>query len=219
MNIARLATRIAAGATATVLATTALGAPAQAHGKTKPLGSKSLAAVLTADKSGFDRNSRDFDVLTAAVLAVLKAKPGSPVKVLTDGSVALTTFAPTDGAFRQLAKEVGKTRKLPTEKAAFTTVAGLGIDTVEAVLLYHVVPGATVDRKAALKADGAKLTTAAGSKITVDVYRAWWRSKKIQLIDADRSDRNPRVVAFDINKGNKQIAHGIDAVLRPVDLP
>ncbi|WP_433723784.1 fasciclin domain-containing protein [Actinoplanes sp. CA-051413] len=219
MNIARLATRIAAGATATVLATAALGAPAQAHGKTKPLGTKSLAAVLTADKSGFDRNSKDFDVLTAAVLAVLDAKPASPVKVLTDGTVALTAFVPNDGAFRQLAKEVSKSRKLPSEKAAFTTVAGLGINTVEAVLLYHVVPGATIDRKAALKADRAKLTTAAGATVTVDVYRSWWRSKKVALIDADRNDRNPRVAAFDINKGNKQIAHAIDRVLRPVDLP
>ena len=219
MNIARLATRIAAGATATVLATVALGAPAQAHGKTKPLGTKSLAAVLTADKSGFDRNSRDFDVLTAAVLAVLKAKPGSPVKVLTDGSVALTAFVPNDGAFRQLAKEVGRSKRLPSEQQAFTTVAGLGINTVEAVLLYHVVPGATVDRKAALKSDGAKLSTAAGSKITVDVTRRWWYGKRITLIDADRNDRNPKIVAFDINKGNRQIAHAIDRVLRPVDLP
>jgi len=219
MNIARLATRFAAGATATVLATVALGAPAQAHGKTKPLGTRSLAAVLTADKSGFDRNSRDFDVLTAAVLAVLKAKPGSPVKVLTDGSVALTAFVPNDGAFRRLAKEVGRKKSLPTEKQAFSTVAGLGIDTVEAVLLYHVVPGATIDRKAALKADNAKLTTAAGAKITVDVTRCWWPGKRVSLIDADRNDRNPRVVAFDINKGNKQIAHAIDRVLRPIDLP
>ena len=219
MNIARLATRIAAGATATVLATVTFGTPAQAHGKTKPLGTRSLAAVLTADKSGFDRNSRDFDVLTAAVLAVLKAKPGSPVKVLTDGKVALTAFVPNDGAFRQLAKELGKKKSLPTEKQAFSTVAGLGIDTVEAVLLYHVVPGATIDRKAALKSDNAKLTTAAGAKITVDVTRCWWGGKRVTLIDADRNDRNPRVVRFDINKGNKQIAHGIDRVLRPIDLP
>ena len=219
MNISRLAARITAGATATVLATVALGAPAQAHGTTKPLGSKSLAAVLTADKSGFDHNAKDFDVLTAAVLAVLNAKPGSPVKVLTDGSVALTAFVPNDGAFRRLAKEVGRTKRLPSEKQAFTTVAGLGIDTVEAVLLYHVVPGATIDRRTALKSDGAKLTTAAGSTITVDVYRSWRYGKRVALIDADRNDRNPRIIAFDINKGNKQIAHAIDRVLRPVDLP
>jgi uncharacterized surface protein with fasciclin (FAS1) repeats len=216
MTIGRLASRLALGATVTALVTAGLGAPAAlAHGKSKPLGTKSLAAVLTADTSGFDRNSRDFDVLTAAVLAVLKAKPDSAVKVLADGNTALTAFVPTDGAFRQLAREVTKSRMLPSEKAAFTTVAGLGIDTVEAVLLYHVVPGATITKRTALKSDNARLTTAAGSKIKVDV-QCWYR---VTLVDADRNDRNPAVVKFDINKGNKQIAHAIDRVLRPVDLP
>lgn len=216
MTIGRLASRLALGATVTALVTAGLGVPAaQAHGKSKPLGTRSLAAVLTADTSGFDRNSRDFDVLTAAVLAVLDAKPSSAVKVLTDGKVALTTFAPTDGAFRQLAREVTGSHRLPSEKSAFGTVAGLGIDTVEAVLLYHVVPGATITKRAALKSDNARLTTAAGSKIKVDVR---WRYR-VTLIDADRNDRNPSVIKFDINKGNKQIAHAIDRVLRPVNLP
>jgi uncharacterized surface protein with fasciclin (FAS1) repeats len=212
MNFARITSRIAVGMAAAVLATTALGAPiAEAHGA----GTRSLAAVLTKDTGGFDRNGRDFDVLTAAVLAVLKAKPNSPVKVLADGSVALTAFIPTDAAFQQLAREVSHKRKLPSERKAFATVAGLGIDTVEAVLLYHVIPGATIDKRAALKADGARLTTAAGSTIKVDVW-CWYR---VSLIDADRNDRNPSVVRFNINKGNKQIAHAINRVLRPVDLP
>ena len=213
MTIRRTATRIAVTAMAAVLATTALGAPgAQAHTKN---GTRSLAAVLTKDTGGFDRNGRDFDVLTAAVLAVLEAKPDSPVKVLADGTVALTAFIPTDSAFQRLAREVTHQRRTPSEQAAFTTVAGLGIDTVEAVLLYHVVPGATITRKAALRSDNARLTTAAGATITVDVRR-WHR---VYLIDADTNDRNPRVVKFDINKGNRQIAHAIDRVLRPVDLP
>jgi uncharacterized surface protein with fasciclin (FAS1) repeats len=210
---------LAVAVTAAVTATLAAAPAAQAHGKSKPLGTKSLAAVLTADTGGFDHNGKDFDILTAAVLAVLKAKPASPVKVLTDGAVALTAFVPTDAAFQQLAKEVTHARRTPTEKQAFTTVAGLGIDTVEAVLLYHVVPGATVDRAAALKANGAKLATAAGASITVRVSRRWCRSAKVSLVDADTNDRNPVVVKFDINKGNRQIAHAIDAVLRPVDLP
>ncbi|MGA5301664.1 fasciclin domain-containing protein [Nucisporomicrobium flavum] len=217
MNVARLLARTAATATAAVLAVTAVGAAgASASGKT---GTRSLAAVLTKDTSGFDRNSRDFDVLTAAVLAVLDAKPASPVKVLTDGKVALTAFVPTDAAFQKLVADITNSRKLPSEKQAFTAVAGLGIDTVEAVLLYHVVPGATIDRKAALKSDGAKLTTAGGGKVTVDVTRCWYGPRYIRLVDADRSDRDPRVVKYDINKGNKQIAHAIDRVLRPSDLP
>jgi hypothetical protein len=40
------------------------------------------------------------------------------------------------------------------------------------------------------------------------------------LVDKDKDARNPRVIIplRNINKGNKQIAHGIDRVLRPIDL-
>ncbi|MFC7530247.1 fasciclin domain-containing protein [Actinoplanes sp. GCM10030250] len=210
-------TRVAAVATAAIVASALTAAPAAAHGK-KPLKTKSLAAVLTADKSGFDRNGHDFDILTAAVQAVLKAKPSSPVGVLADGKTALTAFIPNDLAFRRLVADIQHTKRLPGEKKAFTAVAGLGIDTVESVLLYHVVPGATITKKAALKSDNAKLATAAGSKIKVNVYGPRWH-KRISVIDADRSDRNPRINRFDINKGNRQIAHGIDRVLRPINLP
>ncbi|MEV6304067.1 fasciclin domain-containing protein [Actinoplanes sp. NPDC051861] len=209
-------TRVAAVATAAVVASALTAAPASAH-SAKPLKTRSLAAVLTADRSGFDRNGHDYDILTAAVQAVLKAKPSSPVGVLADGRTALTAFLPNDLAFRKLVADIRHTKRLPGEKKTFTAVAGLGIDTVESVLLYHVVPGATITRKAALRSDNARLTTAAGSKIKVNVYGH--RHKRISLIDADRSDRNPRVIRFDINRGNRQIAHGIDRVLRPINLP
>nr|WP_296065354.1 fasciclin domain-containing protein [uncultured Actinoplanes sp.] len=217
MRITRLGKRAAAVTTAALVASALAAAPADAHGKTKPLGTRSLATVLTADKSGFDHNGRDYDILTAAVLAVLKAKPSSPVGVLADGKTALTAFIPNDRAFEILVADLQHSKRLPSEKKAFTAVAGLGIDTVETVLLYHVVPGATIDRKAALKSDNARLKTAAGSSVKVDVYGGWW--KRVKLIDADRNDRNPRVIKFDVNKGNRQIAHGIDRVLRPIDLP
>lgn len=217
MSLTRLAKRAAAVATATVVATGLAAAPAAAHGKAKPTGTRSLAAVLTADKSGFDHNGRDFDILTAAVLAVLKAKPGSPVGVLADGKTPLTAFIPNDTAFRRLVADLQGSKRLPGEKQAFTAVAGLGIATVETVLLYHVVPGSTITRKTALRSDGAKLSTAAGKKIKVDVYGRWW-ARSVKLIDADRSDADPRIVTFDVNKGNRQIAHPIDRVLRPVDL-
>jgi uncharacterized surface protein with fasciclin (FAS1) repeats len=214
MRFTRLGKQAVATAAVAIVASALTAAPAVAHGKT---GTKSLAAVLTADKSGFDRNSGDFDILTAAVLAVLKAKPSSPVGVLADGTKPLTAFIPTDKAFELLVADLTKSKKLPSEKAAFTAVAGLGINTVESVLLYHVVPGATIDKRAALKADGAKLKTATGASIKVDVTGCWW-ARKVALIDADHNDRNPRVAKFDINKGNKQIAHAIDRVLRPSDL-
>lgn len=173
-------------------------------------GTKSLAAVLTA-KSSFDKDSANFDILTAAVLAVLKAKPNSPVKVLTDGTVALTVFAPTDRAFKNLARSL--TRKpVVSEESAFKSVAGLGIDTVEQVLLYHVIPGATILSPDALKANKAVLKTA----LTDKTIQVGVRGTVITLKDVSPA-QNPRVILslVDINKGNNQVAHGIDAVLLP----
>ena len=179
-------------------------------------GTTSLAAVLTKGGVAFDKNWYDYDIVTAAVLAVLKAKPSSKVAVLTKGDVALTAFIPNDRAFQLLVKSLtGKTLK--SERAVFGAVASLGIPTVEKVLLYHVVPGATITSGQAVKANRAVLKTALGSTIRVAVYRG----PVISLWDKDRNARNPRVILsqVDINKGNVQIAHGIDRVLRPIDLP
>jgi uncharacterized surface protein with fasciclin (FAS1) repeats len=215
MNLRRLTSAFTAIAmTGAVFATVA--APAEAGDKHK-LGNRSLATVLAADGSGFDKNPHDFDILENAVLAVLAAKPDSPVGLLADGKVRLTAFAPTDAAFRHLTADLtGK--RIKSERKVFKTLAGAaGIDTIEAVLLYHVVPGATITYKQALKANGAKLPTALdGATIKVKV-----RGKRVILVDKDKDARNPRVIMRlrNINKGNKQIAHGIDRVLRPIDLP
>jgi uncharacterized surface protein with fasciclin (FAS1) repeats len=217
----RVAVAAAGGALAVALPTVAV-APASAAEKstatvltTHPhgLGTTSLAQVLFADTSGFDRNSKDFDILTAAVKAVLEAKPKSPVGVLANGKVRLTAFIPTDAAFRDLVRSLtGK--NLGSEQAVFKAVAGLGIPTVEKVLLYHVVPGATITAKQASRSNGVWLTTAEGARIKVRVVGG-----RIFLQDKDPNARNPRVIATDINKGNRQIAHAIGRVLRPVDLP
>lgn len=197
-------------AAATIAAALAVGAVSGTAAAAE--GTKSLAEVLTADGNQFDKNNKDFDILTEAVLAVLAAKPESPVKALTQGEVELTAFAPTDLAFKHLVHSL--TGKMPkTEAKTFAAVAGLGIDTVETVLLYHVVPGPAIPASAAIKADNVKLTTAAGSTFKVDV-----RGKTIRLIDKDRDARNPRVIGTDVNAGNAQIAHVIDRVLRPVNL-
>ncbi len=182
-----------------------------------PLGTRSLATVLLSDGNKFDRNWHDYDIVTEAVLAVLANKPNSPVKVLTDGTVALTAFLPNDRAFQVLVRDL--TGSWPrSEQATFDAVASLGIDTVETVLLYHVVPGATITKKAAVKANGAVLTTAQGGTFTVRVYNR--HVPIIELRDQDPNDVNPFLNprALDINKGNKQIAHGIVFVLRPADL-
>jgi uncharacterized surface protein with fasciclin (FAS1) repeats len=209
--------RVLAGGTAVALAAT-VGVGAFSTASANAAGDRSLATVLTSDGNKFDKNGHDFDVVTEAVLAVLAAKPDSAVGMLTDGDVKLTAFAPTDKAFKILASELTGT-KVRSERKALSTVAGLGIDTVETALLYHVVAGAKIPAKAAVKADGAKLETAQGGTIRVKVATKG-HSVSIVLRDKDPNSRNAKVVAslVDINKGNKQIAHGIDRVLRPVDL-
>ncbi len=205
--------KIPAALTATALsAALVLGAAPPSQADAGSLGKRSLAKVLAADGNKFDRNWDDFDIVDRAVRTVLKAKPDSKVAVLADGNVKLTAFIPTDRAFRRLVRDV--TGKTPgREKVVFNTVKSLGVDTVEAVLLYHVVPGARITAAKALKADGAKLKTALGPRIKVNVEHG-----SIRLIDKDRNDLNPEVIVVNINKGNKQIAHGINRVLRPVDL-
>ena len=209
--------RVSAVLAASALALTAVQATAPAA-SAKAIGEDSLAGVLTSDGDQFDKNKNDFDIVTEAALAVIGAKPDSPVGLLADGSQRLTVFAPTDQAFRLLVKDLtGQTIK--SEKKIFESLVELaGVDTIETVLLYHVVPGKTLTSNKVLKADGAKLTTAQGGKVKVDVKMK--PSLSITLKDRDKNDQDPKVVlkALDINKGNKQVAHGIDRVLRPIDL-
>jgi hypothetical protein len=213
MSRTHLTIRTIATAAAGALAATAVAgvAPAQAA----PTGTTSLAQVLAADGNKLDGNWDDFDIVEKAVYAVLEAKPDSPVAVLADGNTALTAFVPTDRAFRKLVTDLTGERKT-TERGVLRAVTKVAdANTLETVLLYHVVPGATITYAQAKAADGASLDTAQGGSLRVRVV-----GDQVRLRDADTNDRNARVVvaAKNLNKGNKQIAHGIDRVLRPIDL-
>ncbi len=145
--------------------------------------------MLGADGQKFDKKGGDFDIVEAAVYAVAGAKPKSPVLILADGTKRATAFAPTDRAFRQLVEDLtGKS--YASEEKVFTTLASLvDIDTLETVLLYHVVPGATITAAQAVKADGAKLTTAAGVKLKVKV-----KNGHVMLVDKDPDAANATVI-------------------------
>jgi hypothetical protein len=215
MNVFRRTT-----ATLALALTTALVAPAAAHASgSDGSGTTSLASVLTADGNQFDRDWYDYDIVTEAVLAVIAADTdgNSAVRLLTDGSVPLTAFIPNDRAFQVLVKDLTG-QWVRTESEVFAAVASLGIDTVEDVLLYHVVPGATITARDALRSNGAELTTALGPTIGVKVPSRFLPI--IVLRDQDPNDVDPVVnpFALDINRGNAQIAHGITFVLRPADL-
>ena len=206
-----------------LLAGAAVAAPlAGADEATATEAPTSLAEVLLSDGDTFDRNAYDFDIATQAVLAVLEAKPDSPVGLLTDGNAALTAFVPNDRAFWALAGDLtGKYHGFfnVKEEKVFNAVASLGIDTVETVLLYHVVPGATIDSDTAANVPfNTPLTTAQGGEIQVKPFAPAW--KWAILGDQDPNESDPFLVPskLDINRGNPQIAHGIAFVLRPADL-
>lgn len=212
-------------AVATIAALFAGAPAASATGGSSSPGDRSLAEVLAADGSGgFDRRWWDYDILEAAVLAVLAEKPDSAVGVLADGEVALTAFLPRDQAFRQLAKDLTGDWVKKERDVFEALVAAAGVETIEAVLLYHVVPGATIDYRTAKKSDGAVLDTAlADASVTVDVqtWKRWKRARwcrVVTLVDNDPDARNAAVVRPNINNGNLQIAHGVSRVMRPIDL-
>jgi len=209
----RISVGITTLAAAAALAAVPTGAASAADSPHRP-GNTSLATVLAADGNRFDGNWQDFDIVDRAVHTVLRAKPDSAVGVLAQGRTRLTAFVPNDRAFRRLVRSL--TGNLPrSEKGTFRAVASVAdVDTLEAILLYHVVPGATITSTDAAGADGAALTTAQGGNLRVDVRR----NGGIFLRDKDRNARNPQVIVVDINKGNKQIAHGINRVLRPINL-
>jgi uncharacterized surface protein with fasciclin (FAS1) repeats len=213
-----LAARFAA-LTAGALVATGIGltAPADAAATHDRAGNRSLATVLAKDGTELDHNWQDFDILEQAVLAVLAAKPHSPVALLTDGSVRLTVFAPTDQAFRDLVGDLTGKRSGTEKKTVKALLAVADVDTIETVLLYHVIPGATLVSPKVVKAakSRTRLTTAQGGKVKVVDRRG-----NLTLVDKDPDLADATVVlnGIDINRGNKQVAHAIDRVLVPLDL-
>jgi uncharacterized surface protein with fasciclin (FAS1) repeats len=197
---------------ATAISTSLFMAPsAQAEDAATPLGNNALTNVLNVGAFSFDTNAADFDILTYLALDVMGAKPNSPVWALADGNVQLTAFIPTDAAFRKLVRALTGER-LVRERKVYNAVRALGTDTVEKVLLYHVVVGAPILSGAAVAANGASLTTAEGSTIGVV-----FDGTALKLRDKDTKRVNPKVIlaSVDINEGNNQVAHPIDAVLLP----
>lgn len=185
--------------------------PVSANAANTSLKSMPLTDVLNLPQAAFDKNSADFDIFTNLFIDVWGQIPDSPIQAIANGNTALTAFVPTDGAFRNLVKYLtGKTIK--SEQGVATAVLRLGAPTVEKVILYHVIVGDPILSPAALQANGASLKTASGETVNVKVS-----GTTITLVDKVAKHRNPTVIlgAVDINKGNKQVAHGINQVLLP----
>ncbi len=173
----------------------------------------SLTDVLARDTSGPERpgraNGADFDLLKVAVDRVLTLKPASPVGLLDTAEQPLTAFLPDDAAFRAgMADVLG--HPVPNERAAAgMLVDEFTVDELEALLLDHVIVGATLTSEDLLAYDGGALTTARGTALSVRVGE-----DLISLLDGAGA-----VVAeidlgrIDINLGHTQIAHIVDRAI------
>ena len=186
-----------------------------------------LADILLADSAedvdGFDYNPLDYDIVTQAVLAFPDLTAAA-----ADPNAELTVFLPTDWAFARLARELGARGVWAEEDVFNWLVENVGLDTIETVLKYHIVPGAKIPFDAALDANGAELPTLLGEDATLTVKARTfgkWRHQtrrfgSVTLIDADTDDRDARVWFPDVGgEASNGYAHGINRVLRPIDLP
>ncbi len=210
---------VVAGSVALTLAVTAApapAAPAESAAKAR-LGTRSLAAVLAQDGVGrLDRRWGDYDIAEKAVYAVLGEKPNSPLAAIANGRTPLTLFVPTDAGFRRFVLDV--TGKLPrTEAATFRRVTQVAdIATIEQVLLYHVTKRLNSGQVVrASRGGGTGFVTAQGRALKIVA-----RHSAIRIADKDPQIQDPRVIVSktDLNKGNRQLAHGISRVLLPVNL-
>ena len=201
----------ALGAAALVGATVLVSAPAAQAAD----GTTSLATVLKAGQAKFDRDFKDYDIVTKAVEAVLAAKPDSAVKVLADGKTALTAFIPNDQAFLNLASAAvrqdghDRGRRVQGSRGSGHRHRRDGPALPRRPGRHDHCP-ATPSRPTARSSRPPSTARSSGSKVTDE--------PSIILGDYAPKLANPRVILsqVDINKGNKQVAHGINAVLLPI---
>jgi uncharacterized surface protein with fasciclin (FAS1) repeats len=155
----------------------------------------------------------EFDVLEAAVLAVEDAGI-LPAATLLSSEGPFTVFAPTDKAFAKLAEDLGGEDLDSDDAVVGWLVENVGLETIAAVLSYHVVAGLAVDSATVVTLDAAP--TLGGE---VGIFAPGKAFRSIQFVDNDPDARNPKLVKglFDIEVDNG-IIHGIDRVLRPIDL-
>lgn len=197
-------------------AAAALTIPAGGAGAASGPSTSTIADVLLSDSAkddanGFDRNWRDYDIVTQAVLLFPDL-----VEAAADPAADLTVLAPNDHAFRLLAQQLFKQR-YHSEADVLAALATLGLPTVKAVLTYHIV-GAGLSPAAVLASDNAQVATLGGGTFAVDVINK--HVAFVQFVDGDPDARN----AFlnKINVGGGELAngyiHGVDRVLRPIDL-
>lgn len=178
----------------------------------EPLGTDVALADLLDDGDVVDRDGSDLDLLDLAVAQVLERNPGSPVAVLTDPTAPVTAFLPDDAAIITMLERLlpGRVRN---EVSAAIRLRLIGTHAVEQILLTHVVPGQTLTAEDLTGLAGTDLVTAHGAAVGVTV-----EAGTVVLVDPATQFADPAVTGPDVNAGQVQIGHVVDAVLLPTDI-
>ncbi len=94
----------------------------------------------------------------------------------------------------------------------------VSIETIEKWLLSQIVPNATLRVSELRQLNGQVLATMSGSAIKIRVVHK--RLPHIAIVDGSRNNQNAwlMIPKRNINKGNLQIAHGVDRVIRPISI-
>jgi serralysin len=162
----------------------------------------------------WDHNENDYDILIKAVLTADLAD------ALSDKTAKLTVFAPTDGAFFALAKDLGYKNKYDEEYIFDFLVEALGTlgDAVEVltnILLYHVVDGVLTTgaiRNLARKHKSISTLLEDAKIYPKESYQT------IYLRDEDPDLADPSIIHPRNIKAQNGIIHTINRVLTPLDI-
>ncbi|MDZ7740377.1 MAG: fasciclin domain-containing protein [Bacteroidota bacterium] len=134
----------------------------------------------------------DFSIL---VEALTRADLTTDFVSVLSGKGPFTVFAPTNGAFAALLEN----------SDSWNNLEDIPVETLEAVLTYHVVNGANV--LSGSLSDGQQVTSFNGEDFTINI-----NGGNVSITDAN--ERNANVIAVDVQAGNGVI-HVIDTVILP----
>lgn len=205
--------QITSGIAASVLAATCVAAGTGPAGAVAPpSGHRSILAMLAQDGHHLDRNWHDFDLADKFLHKVIAARPDSPLAVVAHGRQRVTAFLGTDAAYRRMATTI-MGRHMHSERQIYRALMRVGgIDGAEGVLSANFVSGHTLKYHWFLSHAPTTLTTLQGATVKVRVHNG-----HVVLVDRDTASPNSRIIRplRNLNAGNRQVAHGVTAVLSP----